>query len=97
MLTGFFQKHRNSGKLADKKSCLTSNFLINPILRIFSMWLQMMIPQNLIQNLLTLLTLTRFCPCCTSTQTKLCLSGWPYKSHYSKRTVLLFIFYFKVS
>ena len=30
---------------------------------------------------------TRFCLCCTATQTKFCPSGRPYERHYSKRTV----------
>jgi len=50
-----FKKHRKSGKPADRKKILTSstysespsNFLINPTLGIFMMWI---IPPNLIQK-----------------------------------------------
>ena len=42
-----FQKHRKSGEPADRKS--PSNFLINPTLRIFLMWPQMILPPNPIQ------------------------------------------------
>ena len=53
-----FQKHRKSGKLADRKRFLTSstysespsNFLTNPTLRIFLMWPQMILHLNSIQK-----------------------------------------------
>ena len=43
-----FQKHRKSGKPADRKS--PSNFRINPTLTIFLMWPQMILPPNPIQK-----------------------------------------------
>ena len=66
-----FQKHRKSGKPADRKS--PSKFLTNPTLTIFLMWPQMILPPNPIQKTLHFSTFqTRFCLCCTSTQTQCC-------------------------
>ena len=60
-----------------------SNFLINPTLRIFLMWPQMILPPNPIQKNSSQTFKTRFCLCCTSTQTQFGPSGRPHESHYS--------------
>ena len=88
--TELFRNIVHQVKLLIEKSFLTSstssespsNFLINPTLRIFLMWPQMILPPNAIQkNSLTFQT--RFCLCCTPTQTQFSPSGRPHESHYS--------------
>ena len=77
-----FQKHSKSGKPADRKN--PSNFLTNPTLTIFLMWPQMILPPTQYKKLYTSQKFqTRFCLCCTSTQTQFCPSGRPHESHYS--------------
>ena len=89
--TELFRNIVHQVKLLIEKSFLTSstssespsNFLINPTLRIFLMWSQMILPPNPIQRKTSQTFQTRFCLCCTSTQTQFCPSGRPHENHYS--------------
>ena len=90
-LTSLTNKFINS-KLSSTRNNLPSvnqklkspNFLNNPTLRIFLMWPQNWVKWSSLQTLYKQFQ-TRFCLCCTFTQTQFCPPGRPHESHWCRQ------------
>ena len=88
-----FQKHRKSGKPADRKKFLDLKHLFRKSIKLsYQSYLEDTLDvasndltsKHNTKNPYTSQTFqTRFCLCCTSTQTQFCPSGRPHESHYS--------------